>query len=281
MLIALLAVVPGVSASSPNTAPPTVTLSPAVGPPTSTVHVSGTHFDSYEVVDVYLDTTGKALVATNGQGMFSLSIQIPDKAVPGKHWVTAVGRHSGRSSQAPFKVQTDWAQLGYDPQHTSDNPYENVINPTNVAELNVAWLDKVKGYSLPLPVVANGVVYVGADDGVLSALNAQTGAKLWSIAPGGDINTTPAVANGVVYIAAKDGQLSAVNAQIGVQLWFAAAGNIVVSSPVVVNGVVYIGSNNDNKYGYVYAYALPPGDQTQPPAQPNPATLQPDLKLSV
>ena len=218
LLIALLAVVPGVSASSPNSAPPLVTLSPAVGPPTSTVQVHGSHFGSYEAVDVYFDTTDKALAATNGQGAFSISIKVPTKAVPGKHWVSAVGRHSGDNAQAPFLVQTDWPQLGYDHQHTGNNPYENVLSPANVGSLTPAWSVRV-GYYLPMPVVANGVVYRGEVDGVLSAFNAQTGAKLWSIALRGDLYPPPAVANGVVYIGSSSRIVYALNAQTGTKLW--------------------------------------------------------------
>ena len=43
--------------------------------------------------------------------------------------------------------------------------------------------------------MVNGVVYVGAGDGNIYALNASTGAKLWSFAAGGD----PTVVNGVLY----------------------------------------------------------------------------------
>ena len=46
--------------------------------------------------------------------------------------------------------------------------------------------------------MANGVVYIGSDDGNVYALNASTGAKLWSFAGGGGYSS-PAVANGVVY----------------------------------------------------------------------------------
>ena len=49
------------------------------------------------------------------------------------------------------------------------------------------------------PAVANGVVYVGSDDGNVYALNAATGAKLWSYATG-KLESSPAVANGVVYV---------------------------------------------------------------------------------
>ena len=39
--------------------------------------------------------------------------------------------------------------------------------------------------------MANGVVYVGSDDGNVYALNASTGAKLWSYATGGQCFPRP------------------------------------------------------------------------------------------
>ena len=47
--------------------------------------------------------------------------------------------------------------------------------------------------------MANGVVYVGSDDENVYALNASTGAKLWSYPAGG---SSPAVVNGTLYIGA-------------------------------------------------------------------------------
>ena len=41
------------------------------------------------------------------------------------------------------------------------------------------------------------------------ALNANTGAKLWSYATGTDVVSSPAVANGVVYMGSKDGKVYA------------------------------------------------------------------------
>ena len=50
------------------------------------------------------------------------------------------------------------------------------------------------------PAVANGVVYVGSVDGNVYALNASTGAKLWSYRNWRRRDSSPAVANGVVYV---------------------------------------------------------------------------------
>ena len=54
------------------------------------------------------------------------------------------------------------------------------------------------------PAVANGVVYVGSGDSKVYALNAATGAILWTVCTGGPVTSSPAVVNGVVYIGSWD-----------------------------------------------------------------------------
>ena len=57
------------------------------------------------------------------------------------------------------------------------------------------------------PAIANGVVYVGASDGVLYALSLVDGKKLGSYSLGAPIASSPLVANGLLYAAAYDGNL--------------------------------------------------------------------------
>ena len=57
------------------------------------------------------------------------------------------------------------------------------------------------------PAVANGVVYVGSFDAKVYALNATTGATLWTATTGGDVISSPAVANGVVYVGSDGHQV--------------------------------------------------------------------------
>lgn len=108
------------SAATSRTAIPRVKLSPRTGPPTSTVKVSGTGFGAHRAVDIYFDTTDKALASTNGHGVFtSIPVSVPASAVPGTHYITAVQRHSGRSAQARFLVNTNWAQFGFSPRRNT------------------------------------------------------------------------------------------------------------------------------------------------------------------
>src|SRR5207344_2567233 len=83
------------------------------------------------------------------------------------------------------------------------------------------------------PAVANGVAYVGSADGNLYALNASTGAFLWSYTTGSFVGSSPAVANGVAYVGSVDGNLYALNASTGAFLWSSTTGGAVGSSPAV------------------------------------------------
>ncbi len=101
------------------------------------------------------------------------------------------------------------------------------------------------------------MVYVGSLDsqgsssGKLFALDAQTGAKLWSYATGGEIYSSPAVAKDVVYIAGGDGNVAALKASDGGVVWNYPTGNpILWSSPAIVDGVLFVGSDN----GVLYAF---------------------------
>ena len=50
---------------------PKVSLSPAVGAPTSKTKVSGSGFSPYVAIDIYFDTMDLALTTSNGKGGFS------------------------------------------------------------------------------------------------------------------------------------------------------------------------------------------------------------------
>jgi outer membrane protein assembly factor BamB len=58
------------------------------------------------------------------------------------------------------------------------------------------------------------------------------------------------VANGVLYAGSYDFNLYALNAMTGAELWSFPTGNQVFTSPVVANGMVYFGSGLDNIYAF-------------------------------
>src|SRR5205823_9213817 len=124
------------------------------------------------------------------------------------------------------------------------------------------------------PAVANGVVYVGSQDGKLYAFDAagttncsgtpKTCYPLWtaanSTAISDAVNSSPAVANGTVYVGFNDFKLYAFDAagttncsgtpKTCSPLWTATTGGAVYSSPAVANGTVYVGSYDTKMYAF-------------------------------
>ena len=142
----------------------------------------------------------------------------------------------------------DWPQQGFDPQRTSYNPHEVLLGRENVGELAVLW-----SRSTPCTVndgvtVADGVVYYGHYCGEFLAVDADTGATVWTQ----PINTTAtgsAVVDGVVYVAARCtytycGGVYAFDATSGSPLWTWNTGSEHVGFPVVSGGVLYVSANN-------------------------------------
>ena len=128
------------------------------------------------------------------------------------------------------------------------NRCEKVLGVKDVGKLSLKW-SYATGYLVdPSPAVADGVVYVGSNDGNVFALKANTGRRLWSYPTRAAVASSPAVADGVVYVGSDDNNLYALRADTGTLLWSYATGNYVYSSPAVADGVVYVGSNDGNVY---------------------------------
>ena len=75
---------------------------------------------------------------------------------------------------APYNtaVAANGIMFGFDAQHTHFNPYERILSPANVSRLVLDWTAATaRNYIDSSPAVANGVVYVGSDDGKLYAFH--------------------------------------------------------------------------------------------------------------
>lgn len=136
----------------------------------------------------------------------------------------------------------------------------------------VRWTFHTKGEIVSSPAVADGVVYVGSNDGNLYAIDQRTGTKKWVFKTDARIPSSPAVADRLVYFTSYDGNFYAVDAASGTVKWkFGIPGerryaathlhgslpvgetmpdpfDVYLSSPVVWNGAVYFGSGDGNVY---------------------------------
>ena len=168
----------------------------------------------------------------------------------------------------PALAAGDWTQGGHDSAHDGYNLSETTIDPSNVGNLTLAWRGATGATGIhSSPAVANGVIYVGADDDKLYAfaVGCNSGgnmcAPLWTGVTGGPINSAPAVDGGVVYVQSDDGKLYAfaVGCASGGgtchPIWTAtigSGGRHDQASPTVANGIVYATTWN----GTLYAFAV-------------------------
>jgi outer membrane protein assembly factor BamB len=81
------------------------------------------------------------------------------------------------------------------PAHPGVNALEAVLDPSTVRGVGQAWVRSVSG-DASQPTVVGNVLYVGSSDGKVYALNALTGAVMWTVPTRGSIASSPAVVGG-------------------------------------------------------------------------------------
>ncbi|RLC67754.1 MAG: protein kinase [Chloroflexi bacterium] len=98
------------------------------------------------------------------------------------------------------------------------------------------------------PTIHNGIVYIGAYDHNLYALNADNGEFLWKYATEGGVATTPHVHEGRVFFGSADRLLYALNADTGRISWTCPTQGSVWSSPKAAFDHVFFGSDDHHLY---------------------------------
>ena len=167
----------------------------------------------------------------------------------------------------------NWPAYLFGPAHSSDNAATLAITIANAASLSQAWTfvppGKVGNEIYSSPVVYQGNVYIGSENGSFYDLTESTGSVVWSHFTAQQHNLSCGASYGVgqgfvstatvapdpksrkptVYVAAPDGYLYAWNASNGTRLWrsVVAIPSTKVndyfnwSSPTVAKGLIYVG----------------------------------------
>lgn len=84
---------------------------------------------------------------------------------------------------------------------------------------NLKWAFKTNGKIFSSPVVLDGIVYIGSEDGCLYAINEKNGKIRWKYKTGGAVHSSPAIFNNTVYIGSFDGYFYAIDTRTGHLKW--------------------------------------------------------------
>lgn len=195
----------------------------------------------YESGDVYASSP----VVTNGTVFFGAGdghVYAVDATSGRVRWQTATG---GRVRSTPA-VADDRVFVG---------SADGVVYAFERTDGRIAWRHETEGAMLASgefgydrrtiqssPAVADGRVFIGARDGFLYALDAETGERLWRFDHEISwVNSSPAVAQGLVLAGSSDAKFfHAVDAESGKERWRIDTAGLVWTSPVVVEGSVIL-----------------------------------------
>src|SRR5438876_186132 len=129
-------------------------------------------------------------------------------------------------------AQTDWPSYGHDPGGQRYSP-QIQINTTNVSKLVPAWSLQMRKEGVPfrlsqsIPLMVNGVLYLGWPYNHVAAIEPETGKILWEFTGNTKVRTTLGSMRSLAYypgdkqmspqilFGTEDGELYSLNAKIG------------------------------------------------------------------
>src|SRR5487761_963284 len=183
-------------------------------------------------------------------------------AAPARAWEAPRTGTQARGG-VPAAVTQSWPVAGQNLSNTRDQAAETAISASNVSQLVPKWTLTTAGEVSATPTVAGGTVYVPDWGGKLWAVNASTGAVVWSHTVAsytgvtGDISRiSPAITGNDLILGDhahlnKGAYVFAVNRTTGARLWSVRVdsnhASEITGSPVVYNGVAYVGISSSEE----------------------------------
>lgn len=172
----------------------------------------------------------------------------------------------------------DWLMARRNYQAWSYSPLDEITR-SNVRELRLAWSWAMNeaGSNQPMPLVHNGVMYLGNTGHIMQALDAATGDLIWenqvgpnSIRGFGAVRNT-AIYGNHVFMATNDSRLVAFDARNGKVVWDVAINDPKLgftnsSGPIVARGKVIQGLHGCDRFRqqarcFISAYDAETGKQ--------------------
>ena len=141
-----------------------------------------------------------------------------------------------------------WAGVKLE-QHNYD-PAKKFVRPVydinaKYPQVKASWSFSSDANVISTPVVINGLVVFGNQQGMVTALSLKTGKQKWVFKTGGAIYSSPAAQKNKIVFGSTDGYVYCIN-DAGKELWKLKTGAAVLGCPLIENNIGYIGGSDHN-----------------------------------
>ena len=118
-------------------------------------------------------------------------------------------------------------------------------NITDQFEAEIAWSRDVgegvgEFYNKITPAILGNRIYISDAEGLVTALDARTGEKIWQTEVGSEIFGGVAASAGLVALGSSNAEVIVLNADTGQEEWRNLVSSEIVSSPVISDGKVMV-----------------------------------------
>lgn len=126
--------------------------------------------------------------------------------------------------------------------------YDNNLYAINAADGKLLWKFPSSGGIVTKPIIHENVVYFGSEDRRLYAISTRTGKELWNFQTDGPIRCSPKIFSGQLFFGADDGCFYALNLSTSRLTWRMDFEGPIRSSPLLTPENIYFGSESGDFY---------------------------------
>ena len=147
-------------------------------------------------------------------------------------------------------VSADWTSFRGNPQLTG------VADEQLPEELELLWAFQTEDMIESTVAVVDGTVYLGASNGILYAIDSQTGKSIWKYEATDSIKSSPSVKDGIIYFGDSGGIFHAVDTATRKKKWQYTTEGEIISSANLAGDRVLFGSYD----GFLYCLNIKNGE---------------------
>lgn len=110
------------------------------------------------------------------------------------------------------------------------------------------WTSNVESPIKGSPAIKDKIMYIAGEDGILKAINMETGDKKWEYELKGEVVSSPVINGDNLYIGTKEGHMYSYNIKTEKLSWNYSVSKPIESTATVSGDNIYFGADNGKLY---------------------------------